>query len=417
MTVIRPRLIDYYDVSITQEEASFAIPFLDEDIPLYLDPFLLWSSPSQQDNALHFALLNAFNQFGYLVKKNRIDEATNTLISLSECSEVGLGSGKTKRGLRISCKTAHEILSLFNDIPQIRDCGFLHFEEIQLLVNNISKDRISDIACNILKSFLIDFTQDECKKYGIPMKPSAGQLIYNTKTYKQELETVVLPYSPDTNSAMIFVPKRWLRYSPWINYDEYFDKAYVKQEDENQNEKVQVLNYNRKNYNLVSTYVSMKERCQTDCKSDPLFKQIPIISAQKCCNSILKLPTGKEGNADKKFEDLCTKLMASLLYPHLDFAQSQSRIESGTQIRDLIFYNNCSYPLLEDLHKSYDCRQIVFEMKNVQEVTREHINQLNRYLSEQFGRFGIILTRNPIKKISLRICLTFGLGKENAYFV
>ena len=37
-------------------------------------------------------------------------------------------------------------------------------------------------------------------------------------------------------------------------------------------------------------------------------------------------------------------------------------------------------------------------MKNVNEVSREHINQLNRYLSEQFGRFGIILTRNPLKK-------------------
>lgn len=398
MKVIRPRLIDYYNIPITQEEVSFAIPFLDEDIPLYLDPFLLWKSPSQQDNALHFALLNSLNQLGFLVKKNREAEAAKTLILLSECSEAGLGSGITKRGLKISEKTALEVLSLFKSVPQIRDCGFTHLEEIQLLVNNISKDRISDIACNLLKSFLIDFTQDECSKYNIPMRSFSNLQVYSTKTYKLETEAIELPYSPDSNDAIIFIPKRWLRYSPWINYDEYFDKAYVKQEDDCLNEKVRVLDYNRQNYDAVSAFISLKERCQADCKNDPLFKQIPVISARKCCDSILKLPTGKEENADKKFEDLCTRLMASLLYPHLDFAQSQSRIESGTQIRDLIFYNNCSYPLLEEIYKSYDCRQIVFEMKNVHELTRDHINQLNRYLSEQFGRFGIILTRNPPKK-------------------
>ena len=67
--------------------------------------------------------------------------------------------------MKISINTAKEILDLFSIVPQYKTGGFSHFEEIQLYVNNISKDRISDFACNFLKSFLIDFTQDECKKY------------------------------------------------------------------------------------------------------------------------------------------------------------------------------------------------------------------------------------------------------------
>ena len=137
-----------------------------------------------------------------------------------------------------------------------------------------------------------------------------------------------------------------------------------------------------------------------------------VISAKKCLNQIVKLPSGKTDNADKKFENSCTKLFASLLYPHLDFAQAQSRIDSGTQIRDLIFYNNCSFPLLKELYDKYDCRQIVFEMKNVNEVSREHINQLNRYLSEQFGRFGIIITRNPLKKSIMRNTIDLWSGQR-----
>lgn len=96
----------------------------------------------------------------------------------------------------------------------------------------------------------------------------------------------------------------------------------------------------------------------------------------------------------------------------MDFAQEQSRVDSGAQIRDLIFYNNCSFPLLRELYDKYDSRQIVFEMKNVAEVSREHINQLNRYLSEQFGRFGIIITRNPLKKTIMRNTIDLWSGQR-----
>ena len=92
--------------------------------------------------------------------------------------------------------------------------------------------------------------------------------------------------------------------------------------------------------------------------------------------------------------------MASLVYPHLDFAQEQSRTDSGVLIRDLIFYNNRSLDFLKDIYDDYGCRQIVMELKNVREVNREHIFQLNRYLNDQFGKFGIIVARNqPLKKV------------------
>lgn len=400
MAIIRPRLIDYYNIPVTQEEVDFAIPFLDEDIPLYLDPFLLWKSPSQQDNALHFTLTNSFNALcsTYVRDSNKREHIVNTLVELSECCEVGLGTSKTKKGLKISSKTALEILQLGEYIPQIRQMGFIHFEEIQLFVNNISKDRISDFACNFLKSFLIDFTQEQCKKHGIPMVLFKDIPVFNLRNLSFIKEDIELPCNPEENTPIILVPKRWLRYTPWINYDEYFEKSYIKEGQENKLEKPSVLEYNRNNYDMVSAYIASKERCQADCKNDPLFKQIPIISAKKTLTSIKKLPTGKTNNADKKYEDYCTKLMASLLYPHLDFAQAQSRIDSGSQIRDLIFYNNRSNAFFTDIYDDYDCKQIVFEMKNVQTIDRDHINQLNRYLTQQFGRFGIILTRNKIKK-------------------
>jgi hypothetical protein len=149
---------------------------------------------------------------------------------------------------------------------------------------------------------------------------------------------------------------------------------------------------------MVQSYVSQKERIQVDCKTDPLFKPIPIVSAKRKFSEIAKLPTGKTDNADRKYEDLVAQLMSSLLYPQLDFAIEQSRTDSGVLIRDLIFYNNRSMDFLEDIYNDFGSRQIVMELKNVHEVSREHVNQLNRYLNQQFGSFGILVTRNPLPK-------------------
>ncbi|MBK7573633.1 MAG: hypothetical protein IPI10_19305 [Bacteroidetes bacterium] len=109
--------------------------------------------------------------------------------------------------------------------------------------------------------------------------------------------------------------------------------------------------------------------------------------------------------------------MSSLLYPHLDFAKEQSRTDSGTQIRDLIFYNNRSYDFLKDIYDAYESKQLVIELKNVKEVEREHINQLNRYLTEQFSRFGIIFTRNKVPKSIFQNTLDLWSGQRRCILI
>ena len=137
MNIIRPRLNDFFDLPFRQEDVDFVIPFIDEDIPFYIDPFLLWKSPSQQDNSLHLNLVNSFNFLGHQYLKGDTG-CIDTLINCSECNEIGLGTSKSKTGKRIGQKTANEILGLYKDIPQISKSGFLHFEEIQLFIDNIA---------------------------------------------------------------------------------------------------------------------------------------------------------------------------------------------------------------------------------------------------------------------------------------
>lgn len=416
LALVRPRLTDLHGISAAQADIDFAIPFLAEDVPLYVDPFLLWRSPSQQDQALHTSLVNSFNHLNWLARKGREDDAIRTLILASECDEVGLGLSATRKGQRIGNALACDILKLFQISPAHSQFGFTHFEEIQLYVNGISKDRVSDITCNFIKSFLIDYTIEQCLKWGIPLKKVKLPTLYSYREqrFTSDIE-VDLPVNVDTGSPIILVPKRWLRFVPWINFDDYFQSACPRDEAVNKfgaDERVSVLTYNRDNYGMVEEYIKAKERTADSCLNDPLFKQIPVISARRKLADIKKLPTGIEGKADKKFEDAASQLLASLMYPHLDFADTQVRSDGGATIRDLVFYNNRSVDFLSEILNDYGSRQIVMELKNVKAIEREHINQLNRYLTNEFGNFGILVTRNPLPRPMIKNTVELWSGQR-----
>lgn len=188
---------------------------------MYVDPFLLWKSDASLDASLHGTLVESFNYLGALYSNGNESEAIDILISASECSEVGLGTSSDKLGKRIGKTTAKHILNLFKDIPQLKECGFTHFEEIQLLVEGISKDRISDISCSMLSQILVDYTQDQCVRHGIPMSMVETK-VFDPKKKKFVLISKELPINPKNNKPIWLIPKRWLRQMPWMNPDDFF---------------------------------------------------------------------------------------------------------------------------------------------------------------------------------------------------
>ena len=180
---------------------------------------------------------------------------------------------------------------------------------------------------------------------------------------------------------------------------------------------VKILRFNRDNYGMVHDYILAKERRQTDCLNDPLFRQIPVVSARRKLKSILSLPSGKNNKADRKYEDYVSQLLSSLLYPHMDFAATQSRTISGALIRDLVFYNNANIDFLSELLTDYDAKQLIFELKNVAAIEREHINQLNRYLDSGLGKFGVFVTRRELPKAMYRNTIDLWSGQRRCIIV
>jgi len=401
-TVANPRLIDVFGLDIKQENVDFAIPRLEEDIPLCVDPFLLWSSAKAQYRAMHGHLLEFFDLVRTHIADGDASAAALLLSGLSEPREVGLGyAAGSKCGSNVGAQLIADILSAFHSVPQIASGGLRHFEELQLVVPGIAEDRVSDTAVCILRTYFIEYTQKVVEQLGIPSRTSyLGNVFDFTKKTWVAAPAAQLPYNPRNNSPILLVPLDLLRHLPWINYDDYYRSAYAPRvlPPNRQRERVAksaVLKFNARHYTEVERYVREKELVGVRCKPDPLFRPLSLATLKTKYQKLRALPMGLANRADREYEDLISILLPTLFYPVLEFAQSRVRTISGAHIRDLIFYNDGKNPFWKDVRGQYDGRQPVFELKNVRSLDPDHVDQLYRYLDSDFGRFGVLVSRNP----------------------
>jgi len=419
--VAKPRLIDVFGVDFTQDDVGFAIPRLHEDIPLYVDPFLLWVSDSPEYQDMHERVLAFFRLVSEQVRGGHAMAAAELLAGCREPQAMGLGyTSGSRRGSNIGAGLIASILAAHDAIPQLLDGGIRHLEEMQLVVPKFAEDRLSDTASSILKDFFIDYTARQCAELRIPTrKTRLGNVYSQARKMWVPAPEAKLPFNPVDDAPILLVPLDLLRHLPWINYEHYYRSSFSTRVLQPSRRDVRVakeavLQFNARNYVEVERYVSERERVGSECKPDPLFRPLAVSTAQARLRKLLALPTGSEDGADREYEDLVHDFLSSMLYPTLEFAESRVRTASGAHIRDLIFYNDGKTDFWKDLRERYDARQPVFELKNVRSLQTEHVNQLYRYLDEEFGKFGILVTRNPMPKAVQRNAVDLHSSKRVA---
>ncbi|WP_103965010.1 hypothetical protein [Nonomuraea solani] len=400
--IFNPRLSDVFGLVIRQDEVDFVVPHLREDLPLYLDPFLLWKSGDPEYRRLHTDLLRFVDEVRKHAVEGRAIRAGMLLSEVSEPVELGLGYAEgTKRGSALGSGTIDGIIRTFRQVPQLQTAGLDHLEVLSLLVPGIAEDRISDLTASVIKRWLSEFTERRCGDWGIPTARHR-LLSWDAAALDWRPFDASLPCNPNDGSPILLAPLNLLRRLPWINYGDYYRTAYaplvLPPGRAGRVAKQDVLTYNRAHYDTIRSYVAEREAAADVCTPDPLFTPLRLATVKKKVSEIKALPTGRDNGADKKFEELAFDVLSSVLYPELDLAGQQERTISNVHIRDVIFHNDGKTPFLTDLRDQYGARQLVFELKNVAAVETEHVNQVYRYLDdEDMGRLGVIVARNPPK--------------------
>lgn len=390
-----------FRLEINQREVDFVVPRLDADLPLCIDPFLLFKSQREGLRNAHQLLLSLFEDAFAAFRRG--DQArVERLISFPEVQEIrfGYAQGST-RGSGVGEVLSRLLIDTLRASPALLDRGIRHAEELQLFSIGIAEDRVSDMAANVMKQFLVSYTQAQSGLWGLPLSEGVPlQNVWDVKQHEWIDQYVSLPVDPQTGIPILLVPRWVVRRLPWINYPDFlrmdlapFLRSRLGGSVRRPPPKAQAVAVTRTHVDLVDSYVRKKERDALHAQPDapPLLADSPPL----CDDGVKRLLALGPGRKDAyDYQRLALHLLNCLFEPELVDGQPQVRSASGVEIRDLVFTNNSDLPFLSYLRTNYDNALVVFELKNTQDLEPDDVNQLANYLGDAMGRCGFLLTRN-----------------------
>ena len=158
---------DYFGVSEEAIEAHGAFNIsLVTDLPLFIDPFLLFNSPKPEYQALHDDIIRYLR---FLRTKSEDGNISPALLKawycFSEVRQNWLGfckSGNSGRGLGGGFARALDtnLVHVFRDFGNEQITRGSHLEKLCLIRSGVGRDMISDFTTNLIKCYLLSFTQE-----------------------------------------------------------------------------------------------------------------------------------------------------------------------------------------------------------------------------------------------------------------
>lgn len=140
-------------------------------------------------------------------------------------------------------------------------------------------------------------------------------------------------------------------------------------------------------------------RDETQLKSEGILEDLPDAfnrdeykgALQETLDNLRTLPKGHAGA--KKFEEIVGNIIKLCFFRSLTNVQPRERNLEGTSIRDWVVSNRAPDGFWEVIRTKYGSTQIVWECKNYDVLKADDFHQINYYLNDTFGKFGIIAFR------------------------
>lgn len=163
---------DYFSVSpgALQEYGAFNVSLIN-DLPLFIDPFLLFNSDKQEYRDLHDAIIQYIRFLRELSGDGKISNGhVAHLFTFKEVKQNWLGYsmvGNSGSGLgsKFAIAMNENLSSIFNDFGEEKITKGSHLEKLCLIKDGVGKDAISDFTTNLIKGYLCEYTQAFAEKY------------------------------------------------------------------------------------------------------------------------------------------------------------------------------------------------------------------------------------------------------------
>lgn len=217
---------DYFRVSTDdlEEYGAFNVSLIN-DLPVFIDPFLLFSSDKDEYEALHQEIIKYITFLRRMSDKGTISKGlVNHWFLFPEVKQNWLGYSKVGNGgLGLGPKFAtalnNNLSTIFNDFGAEQITQSSHLEKLCLIKDGVGKDSISDFTTNLIKGYICEYTQSFSKRYidnsrckSVSVKHASFD--YNTRQWNAK--TYTLPYID--GDFVLLTPKDILtKDDAWIN--------------------------------------------------------------------------------------------------------------------------------------------------------------------------------------------------------
>jgi len=201
------------------------------DLPLFIDPFLLFNSKKKKYQQLHDDIIKYLVFLKEKSTSQTIDTgALKAWYIFKEVEQNWLGfsvSGNKGSALGLDFGRAlnENLHKIFSEFGQEKVTKGSHLEKLCLIKDGVGKDNISDFATNLVKGFLLDYTQTFAQKHiaeSLREKFRVQRVRFNYDTETWEEATFDLPKFK--NDFVILTPKELLtKDETWINKKDLFE--------------------------------------------------------------------------------------------------------------------------------------------------------------------------------------------------
>lgn len=224
---------EFFDVSpeLVDDYGAFNISLIN-DLPLFIDPFLLFNSENSNYQNLHKEII----RYMRFLKEMSLDQAIKPELikawfTFPEVKQNWLGfslSGNKGHGLGhdFARSLNRNLNSVFRNFGEETITRSSHLEKLCLVKEGIGRDNISDFTTNLIKNFLASYTQEFASKHLSQKHIKAVRLNkvrFNYETRSWTSETFKLPYL--NNDYVLLTPKDILtKDESWINRTELLER-------------------------------------------------------------------------------------------------------------------------------------------------------------------------------------------------
>ncbi len=217
---------DFFGISpdVVEEYGALDISLI-SDLPLFVDPFLLFNSESPKYQELHERIIDYMRFLKEVTLKEQVPEALlEEWFAFREVKQNWLGFSRSGNrghglGLAFAASLHTNFNTVFADFGDEQITQGSHLEKLCLIRNGVGRDTISDFTTNLIKEYLAEYTAEFARRFLSAKQRhsfSVNKVRFNYETRSWTTRAFELPRIGD--DFVLLTPKDMLtKDEAWIN--------------------------------------------------------------------------------------------------------------------------------------------------------------------------------------------------------